>query len=86
MSNFRVPLAVVSAIVLFLYGLGGLHPRNLASGQSGIKRVARTVDRKWLAERNAKQQRLFCVAVGCLRSVLVRMCEAGTGGCPSLLG
>ena len=87
MSNFRVLLSIVSAIVLFLYGLGAFsHEIQEVGGETLKKWLGRLTEKRWLALLLGVVATAIVQSSSAVTSLTVALVDAGTMSFRSSLG
>jgi len=87
MSNFRILLSIVSAIVLFLYGLGAFSHEIQAVGGAAMKKwLGRLTERRWMAVLLGAVATAIVQSSSAVTSLIVALVDAGTISFRSSLG
>lgn len=87
MSNFRVLLSIVSAIVLFLYGLGAFsHEIQEVGGDTLRKWLGRLTEKRWCALLLGTVSTAMIQSSSAVTSLTVALVDAGTMSFRSSLG
>jgi phosphate:Na+ symporter len=87
MSNFRVLLSIVSAIVLFLYGLGAFSQEIQTVGGETLKKwLGRLTQSRWLALLLGALATAIVQSSSAITSLTVALVDAGTMTFKSSLG
>lgn len=87
MSNFRVLLSIVSAIVLFLYGLGAFSQEVQEVGAEPLKKwLGRLTEKRWRAVVLGSVVTAIIQSSSVVTSLTVALVEAGTMSFRSSLG
>jgi Na/Pi-cotransporter len=87
MSNFRVLLSIVSAIVLFLYGLGAFsHEIQEVGGETLKKWLGRLTESRWMAVLLGAVATAIVQSSSAVTALLVALVDAGTISFRSSLG
>lgn len=87
MSNFRVLLSIVSAIVLFLYGLGAFSREVQEVGAEPLKKwLGRLTEKRWRAVVLGSVVTAIIQSSSVVTSLTVALVEAGTMSFRSSLG
>lgn len=87
MSNFRVLLSIVSAIVLFLYGLGAFsHEIQEVGGETLKKWLGRLTESRWMALMLGGVATAIVQSSSAVTALTVALVDAGTMSFRSSLG
>ena len=87
MSNFRVLLSIVSAIVLFLYGLGAFsHEIQEVGGETLKKWLGRLTESRWMALLLGAVATAIVQSSSAVTALTVALVDAGTMSFRSSLG
>ena len=87
MSNFRIFLSIVSAIVLFLYGLGAFSREIQAVGGETLKRwLGRLTESRWRAVGLGALATAIVQSSSAVTALTVALVDAGTISFRSSLG